>query len=45
MDKINAQKVLPWSIRLIAAYLFVWWSLLYLSFSANSQILFAFDLS
>ena len=34
----NSQKMLSWSIRLTAAYLFVWWVLLYLSFAANVKV-------
>ncbi|RAP26794.1 hypothetical protein DID74_01495 [Candidatus Marinamargulisbacteria bacterium SCGC AG-333-B06] len=36
--KFNSQKILPWSIRLIASYLFVWWALLYVSFAANIEV-------
>ena len=36
--KFNSQKMLSWCIRLTAAYLFVWWALLYLSFAANIEV-------
>ena len=35
---LNSQKMLPWGIRLVAVYLFIWWALLYLSFATNIEV-------
>ena len=32
--KINSQKLLTWSIRLIAIYIFSWWAILYLGYAS-----------
>jgi len=32
--KFNTQKLLPWSIRLVATYLFFWWAILYLGYAS-----------
>ena len=36
--KLNSQKILSWIIRLSGIYLFIWWALLYLSFSTNIEV-------
>ena len=32
--KLNAEKLLTWSMRLIALYIFSWWAILYLSYAS-----------
>lgn len=32
--KLNAEKLLSWSMRLIAVYIFSWWAILYLGYAS-----------